>query len=34
MKKILAILAIAGLGIIIYNEYKKPKNVKKPLLIK
>lgn len=32
MKKILSILAIAGLGVIIYNEYKKSKNAKKPKL--
>jgi hypothetical protein len=34
MKKVLSILAITGLAVIIYNEYKKSKNVKKPLLIK
>jgi hypothetical protein len=34
MKKVLSILAIAGLGVIIYNEYKKAKDAKKPRLIK
>ena len=34
MKKILSILAIAGLGVIIYNEYKKAKDAQKPRLIK
>jgi len=34
MKKVLSILAIAGLGVIIYNEYKKAQAAKKPRLIK
>lgn len=32
MKKVLSILAIAGLGVIIYNEYKKAKQAKTPKL--
>jgi hypothetical protein len=34
MKKILSILAVAGLGVILYNEYQKAKYAKKPRLIK
>jgi len=34
MKKVLSILAVAGLAVIIYNEYKKAKDSKKPRLIK
>jgi hypothetical protein len=34
MKKILSVLLVAGLGVIIYNEYKKAKEAKKPRLIK
>lgn len=32
MKKILTLVVVAGLGLYIYNEYKKAKNVKKPQL--
>lgn len=34
MKKVLSILAITGLAVIIYNEYKKAQAAKKPRLIK
>jgi hypothetical protein len=32
MKKILTVVIVAGIGLYVYNEYKKAKNTKKPQL--
>jgi hypothetical protein len=32
MKKVLTALVILGIGVYVYNEYKKVKNTKKPQL--
>jgi len=32
MKKVLTIIIVAGLGLYVYNEYKKAKNTNKPKL--